>query len=384
MKIAIIYDMIYPFSIGGAEIRNYEISKIFLKNGHEVHLYGIKSWKGPKVIKKEGLILHGICKYGGLYNQKGERKIIRQIEFAWALLPELLKNNFDIIDTSSLGYFHCFTTALACKIKKIPLIITWHQYFSDYWYLYLGKTKGNIGKIIENLTLRLTKNNLAVSKTTKKEMLKNKAKEVFLNYNGVNLKEIKKINKENNLYDVIFAGRLINQKNVSLLLEATKLLKKDFKNIKVAIIGEGPDKKRLIELSKELKIEENIDFLGFLKNKKEVYRIMKKSKVFVLPSLLEGFGIVVIEANACGLPCIVVNEKWNASKELIKNNYNGFIVENIPENLYEKIKSLLNNRDLLKKMSRNSIKFSENFDWDNIAKDLQGYYLKKIKKFKNI
>jgi len=62
MKIAIIYDMIYPFNVGGAEIRNWEIAIRLAKN-NEVHLFGFQLWDGPSVIKRDGVTIHGVCKY---------------------------------------------------------------------------------------------------------------------------------------------------------------------------------------------------------------------------------------------------------------------------------------------------------------------------------
>ena len=73
LKIAIVYDMLYPFNIGGAEIRNYEIAKILAKK-HDVHLIGIKLWKGKQIIKKNRITYHGVCNYKNMYNFSGKRK----------------------------------------------------------------------------------------------------------------------------------------------------------------------------------------------------------------------------------------------------------------------------------------------------------------------
>jgi len=102
--------------------------------------------------------------------------------------------------------------------------------------------------------------------------------------------------------------------------------------------------------------------------------------VFVLPSVLEGFGIVVVEAYACGLPVVVVKSKWNASIELIDVGKTGFIAENDEKDLAQKIKTILDNPDLLEKMSQNSLQKAQQFDWDNLVSDLEKYYLGIIKK----
>ena len=372
--------MIYPFNIGGVELRNYELAKRLVKK-HEVHMYGVKLWKGPNVIKKDGIIIHGICKYKNLYTFSGKRRIREPLIFSIALFKELIKEKFDIIDASSFVYFHCFPAKLISLIKKTPIVFTWHQYWGNYWYEYLGIFKGIIGKTIEKLSLYLTNNNLAVSKTTREDLIKNgiKRKNIKLSYNGIDIKEIKKTKKDKIEHDLIYVGRLSHQKNIGLLLESIPKIKKEFPEIKVAIIGDGPDKNNLINKANLLKIKKNVDFLGFIENKNKIYSLIKSSKIFVLPSILEGFGIVVIEAHGCGIPTVIIDSKWNASKELIDKN--GLISKNNPLELSKTIKRLLKNKNLRKKLGKRAVKTAKKFDWDRITKELEKYYEKTIAKY---
>ena len=372
--------MIYPFNIGGVELRNYELAKRLAKK-HEVHIYGVKLWKGPNVIKKDGIIIHGICKYKNLYTFSGKRRIREPLIFSIALFKELIKEKFDIIDASSFVYFHCFPAKLISLIKKTPIVFTWHQYWGNYWYEYLGIFKGIIGKTIEKLSLYLTNNNLAVSKTTREDLIKNgiKRKNIKLSYNGIDIKEIKKTKKDKIEHDLIYVGRLSHQKNIGLLLESIPKIKKEFPEIKVAIIGDGPDKNNLINKANLLKIKKNVDFLGFIENKNKIYSLMKSSKIFVLPSILEGFGIVVIEAHGCRIPTVIIDSKWNASKELIEKN--GLISKNNPLELSKTIKRLLKNKNLRKKLGKRAVKTAKKFDWDRITKELEKYYEKTIAKY---
>jgi len=90
-------------------------------------------------------------------------------------------------------------------------------------------------------------------------------------------------------------------------------------------IGDGSEKKNLEALTQKLNLEKNINFLYFLENHDDVYALMKSSKVFVLPSTREGFGIIVIEANACGITVITINHKDNAARDLIEEGKNGSV-----------------------------------------------------------
>lgn len=380
MKIAFIFDMIYPFNIGGVEVRNYEIAKRLVKKGHEVHLYGGKFWKGKDIIKIEGIIIHGVYRYHKPKRGMRERRLIEPIIFAIKLYKKLKKQRFDIIECSTAIPFPCFSCYFISKSKKIPLVFTWHQYFGDYFFYYFDNIKAIIAYSLEKITLKLTKNNIAVSKFTKKDLIKNKIRgDVFVNFNGIDIKKINSIKKQKQKFDLIFVGRLIYQKNIELLINSIKFLKKDFPNISVGIVGKGPDEKKLKKLTKRLRLNDNISFLGEIKPLQKTYELMRSSKVFVLPSRLEGFGIVVIEANACGLPVIVTNSKWNASKELIKKDYNGIISKNTPKELAKNIKKLLENKKLLNKMKKNAKEYAQNFDWDIITDKLKEHYYSVLK-----
>jgi len=105
----------------------------------------------------------------------------------------------------------------------------------------------------------------------------------------------------------------------------------------------GLKKKRLEVLAQKLNLEKNIKFFGFLENDGDIYALMKSPKVFVLPSTREGFGIVVIEANACGILVITVDHKDNAARDLIEEEKNGFFCQLNEEEIAKRIMRILDN-----------------------------------------
>jgi len=374
MKIALIYDMIYPYTIGGAEVRNYSLAKKLAEQGHEVHLYGVKLWKGPDIIKKDGIFIHGVCRYTQKYNFKGNRSIFEPIKFSYYIFKSLIREKFDLVDCSAFPYFPVFSCKLYSIIKNTPLVITWHEVWMDYWYEYLG-WRGIFGIIIEKIVSRLTKSIVSVSNRTRNNLIKlgiNK-EHISTVYNWVDVKEIQKIKKSKEKSEIIYAGRLMKHKNIDVLIKSIYLAKKEFPDIKAVIIGDGPEKTKLKALTRRLGLDKNIKFMDFML-KEKVYSFMKSSELFVLPSVLEGFGITVIEANACGLPVITVKHRRNASADLIRHYDNGFVCNLSEQDITEKISILLKNSKLMAEMSRKSIKHAKNYDIKISVNKLEGLY----------
>jgi len=386
MRIAITTDAIYPFTLGGSEIRNYEIAKRLVKKGHEVHIYGGKFWKGSNKIRADNVTIVGVHYFKkGLYNQKGRRYLLDLIKLSLKFPFQLNKENYDLIDNASFNFFNCYSTKLASSINQTPLIFTWHQYFGNYLLGYFGRTKGTIAKILEYFSTKLTKNNLAVSNHVKSELIKRKIPEnnIKVIYNGTDLKQINQIKSQKTKYDLIYVGRLNYQKNLELLINSINLIKKQTPNIKICIIGDGEEKNKLINLTKELSLTKNFEFKGEIKDKQKVFQLLKSSKIFVLPSRLEGFPLTIIEANAAGLPIITTRTKYNNTSEYITNNENGLLVNPNPEDFSKVIQTLLKNKNLRKKMSKQGLRKARDFDWDKIADEQEKYYKKIIQNEKS-
>jgi glycosyltransferase involved in cell wall biosynthesis len=382
MKIAITTDAIWPYTIGGSELRNQEIGKRLVKKGHEVHIYGAKLWEGPDIIKQEGVIIHGVCYFNeGLYKHNGKRSSLDPLKLSIKLYHKISKEKFDIVNNLSFTFFNCFATKLYTIKTKTPLVLTWQQFFGDYLLGYFGKVNGNIARTLEFISTKLTKNHIAVSHFVKKELTKRNVnpKNIKVIYNGADVKSIKKIPNQKKIYDLVFVGRLNYQKNISLLIKSIKEVKKIYPTISLALIGGGEDKEKLINLTNELGLEKNIKFFGKINDRTKLYKLIKSSEIFTLPSVLEGFPLTIIEANACGLPAISTKTKHNNTTEHL--NECGISTNPNSKDFSKAIIKLLKDKKLREKYAKISGKKSDEFDWDKITDQEEKYYLKILKKF---
>ncbi|MBU1130210.1 glycosyltransferase family 4 protein [Patescibacteria group bacterium] len=375
-KIALVYDAIYPFNKGGGEKRFHEIGKRLISKDTQIHLYGMKSWNGPTIIKRDGMYLHGICPKVPLYNKEGKRTIKQAIIFGINSL-KLIKEDFDIIDCCGFPYFSLFACKIICLLKNKKLNSTWYEVWGrEYWKEYLGGM-GNIAYIIEKLSVLMPDKIISISKHTTNKLKNNllSKKDIVTIPVGIDFNYIQKIRPSSIKSDIIFVGRLLNHKNIDVLIRSIQLVREKYPVVKCLIIGDGPEKKKLETLVKKLNLKKNVKFLGFLDNHDDVYALMKSSKIFVLPSTREGFGIVVIEANACGIPVITIDHETNASKDLIKNGKNGYVCRLNEKEMAEKIADILD-KGLGGQTKQICVDSARKHDWEKIVREIEEVYLK--------
>jgi glycosyltransferase involved in cell wall biosynthesis len=371
-------DAIYPYNVGGADKRLWELARKLAENSeHEVHIYGMKWWQGPDTIVTDNVHLHGVCKVRELYNEDGVRSIKEALIYSLKVLPPLLTADYDVIDCNQFPYLPCFSGKIASIIKRRPLVITWLEVWDTYWDSYLGTIGGSVGRMIERLTMRLPDGIVAISQKTRIDLVRRgkvRPERIDVIPVGIDLERIVKIAPAPNSNDVLFAGRLIYEKRVDLLLNAVALAKKEIPTITCTIVGDGPERGLLEDLAVKLGIEENTIFTGFV-DQDGLTAYMKASKVFVLPSIREGFGLVIIEANACRLPVISIRHDMSAVRELVQDGVNGFLVNDTSSReIAEAIIKLVRDDPLRERLAENGFAMAKKFAWSDISKRIIDTY----------
>ncbi|HCW76307.1 MAG TPA: hypothetical protein DHU63_07195 [Candidatus Marinimicrobia bacterium] len=138
---------------------------------------------------------------------------------------------------------------------------------------------------------------------------------------------------------LLFVGGNMQRKGLPLVLRALKQLLPSFPNLRLQILGKNQNLGKMQHLAQKLEIQEHVDFLGWVPPDR-VNDYFRRAAVFVMPSLMEGFGLVFLEAMAAGLP--VIGGNVGGTRELIEDGVNGFLVEPLDERaLAKKIKIIL-------------------------------------------
>ena len=157
-------------------------------------------------------------------------------------------------------------------------------------------------------------------------------------------------------FDIVYIGRLAPVKHVETLIKAVFIVKKDYPVIKVAIVGDGPEKYNLNVLSKKLNLDENIIFVGF---QTDIWNWYNKAKLSVITSEREGFPYSAVESLSCGVPVITSN--CGDICDVIKDGYNGEIIDDYQayESFATAILELLQNPQKITEYSNNALKTAE-------------------------
>ncbi len=186
----------------------------------------------------------------------------------------------------------------------------------------------------------------------------------------------KDIKEEENKVKLITIGQLIQRKMINNLIEAIAPLVEKYQ-LSLTIVGEGPEKKKLMNLIKALKVNDNIVFRGELPHN-TIPAILKEHDIFILPSSSDTFGRVYFEAMAAGLPIIL--SKNTGVFGFIKENESALCINPYDiRDIREKVEFLILNRDIRKKLAKNGKKIVEKFKWNKICKEFHERYEEIVK-----
>lgn len=364
---AFVYDAVYPFSKGGAERRYYELARALVACGYDVHWYGMRYWPGPRDLRLDGMTLHGVCRARPLYTRSGRRSILQALIFGIACV-RMLRQRHDVIDCSTFPFFALPAARLAAAAHGARLLVTWHEVWGlPYWRSYLGLA-GVVGYLVEWGAARAGGRRVVVSERTGHGLRARLGARTAsaLVPNGVDVRAISAVEPRPHGCEVVYAGRLCDFKDVELLLDALALVRSRRPGTRCLLVGDGPHRQALEQRVRSLGLETAVVFDGFVATADEVYARIAAARVLVQPSRREGFGIVVLEANAVGVPAVVVAHPDNAARDLVEPGVNGLVVPPQPQPLADAVLEVLDSAAA--RWSARCREAARRFDWATVAR----------------
>ncbi len=237
------------------------------------------------------------------------------------LLPELREVNYDLIHIHTPFVAHYAGIKLA-KLLDIPCVETYHTFFEDYLHHYLPIIPKSLAKGLARLISKKQCNALGAMVAPSQPML-----DVLRTYGITTQAEViptglqaqsfaeadgaafrAKYGIAQNRPMLLYVGRVAFEKNINFLLEMTKVLIAKQPNVLLVVAGEGPAEASLHKQTKELKLDSNIQFIGYLDRNTELNRCYQSADVFVFSSKSETQGLVLLEAMAQAKPVVSLAE----------------------------------------------------------------------------
>ena len=334
MRICVVYDCLYPHTVGGAERWYRNLSGRLAEAGHEVTYLTLRQWDPEVDPSFDDVRVVAVGPRLELY-AGGRRRIWPPIVFGLGVLRHLLRHGreYDVVHTASFPYFSLLAAGLARRPGRFRLVVDWHEVWTRrYWREYLGPAGGRLGWWVQRLCLRIPQRAFCFSqlhaRRVQNEGLRGDVTVLEGQYEGAATAVALPAEPV-----VVFAGRHIPEKRPAALVAAVARAREAIPELRAELYGDGPERETVLGLVAENGLAGVVEAPGFVDGS-VVEGALARALCLALPSRREGYGLVVLEACARGTPAVVVRDEDNAASELIAEAENGFVVPSAsPEDL---------------------------------------------------
>jgi glycosyltransferase involved in cell wall biosynthesis len=333
MRIALVYDCLYPYTGGGAERWLRELAGE-LANQHEVTYVTRRHWGSGDPPNLDGARCIGVSAGGPLYTGDGRRRLMPAVRFALGAFLHFARRrrHYDVVHCLSYPYLPlpAIRLALAAAGGERKLWCEWLECLSDgYWRAYAGRLGGVLGRALQRLCVACTPRAFAFSRHTCRrlreagfsgqlELLGGLAERPSAPLTDAELAVRDEL--------LLFAGRHVPDKGVTLVAPALQIARSRRPALRAVITGDGPQRRQVAEQLDELGLAEFVDMPGFVPED-ELQGLFRRAACLLAPSIRDGYGMAVAEAAAAGLPVVVCESPDNAATERLEPGINGEVAQ---------------------------------------------------------
>ncbi len=369
---------INEYAHGGTEIAAYYLAVEMAKNNN-VDIFTTSIGSKDSFEHFKNMNIH---RYGTNFR-------IASANVALNLIFKPLKYDLEIVHAHSPIPYSDLPALLYAKRKKVPFLLTYQYDGQETGGSFIRNTGVSVyNKYLLNKVLDYADIIIATTKAYADEskFLRRYKDKITLIPNGINISEFKigaskeecrnKLGLSVDKKIILFLGSLVPYKGPDILLKAFSTMKKEIPDVELVFAGRGAMQDKLEKLSNKLNIEKNVKFAGFVEEDLKPF-YYKAADIFCLPStnMGESFGIVNLEAMACGIP--IISSKLGGIPDIVKDMENGMLVKpGDPESLADALLFLLENEDIRKKMGNDGRKKVEEYSWEKIAEKTEKIYEK--------
>jgi glycosyltransferase involved in cell wall biosynthesis len=327
MRVCLVYDCLFPHTVGGAERWYANLATRLADAGHEVTYLTLRQWdrgEQPQIDRRVRVVTAGpqMELYTG-----GRRRILPPLVFGAGVFVHLLRQGrrYDVVHTCSFPYFSLLAGALVRPLRRFQLVVDWFEVWSrHYWEDYLGRTAGRVGARVQHVCASIPQRAFCFSELhaerLRREGIRGPVTVLRGLYGGTTEPHMPREAERM----VLFAGRLIPEKQAPLAVAAVAQAASRIEGLRADFLGAGPDRPALDAAIAEHGMQHVIAAPGFLAADAVEDR-MRRALCVLVTSRREGYGMVVVEAARWGTPSVVIVGEDNAAAELIEDGVNGVV-----------------------------------------------------------
>jgi glycosyltransferase involved in cell wall biosynthesis len=327
MRVCLVYDCLFPYTVGGGERWYRNLAERLAADGHEVVYLTLRQWPRSGDPAVEGTRVLAVGPRLALYTESGRRRIVPPLVFGAGVLWHLARHGrrYDTVHTASFPYFSLIAAALLRPLGRYRLVVDWHEVWTrGYWREYLGRIGGDIGWAVQRWCVRMPQSAFCFSRLQARRLREEGYRGDVTVLEGEYAGSLEPDLQFKAEPVVVFAGRFIPEKRVATIVPAIARAQASVPLLRGELYGDGPERARVVRAVAEAGLDGTVSVPGFV-DTDDVQRALARALCMILPSRREGYGLVVVEAASTGTPSIVVADPDNAAVELVEDGINGFV-----------------------------------------------------------
>ena len=329
VRILIVYDCLFPYTVGGGERWLRGVALRLAADGHEVSYLTLRQWDPGVHPDLPGVRVITAGPRMALYAD-GRRRILPPLAFGAGALWHLLRHGrrYEVVHTGAFPFFSLLAAAATRPLHRFALVAEWYEVWTlDYWQGYVGRAGGRVGHAVQRLCARVPQRAICFSRLHARRLRDEGVRGEIVLLEGMYAPAEGSLPAQSPspaTGEVVFAGRHIPEKRVPELVDALVDARNRLPQLCAVIFGDGPQRPEVLRRIAAADAGEWLLAPGFVAAS-ELDERLRGALCMVLPSSREGYGIIVVEAAAAGVPSVVVAGPDNAAVELIEEGVNGTV-----------------------------------------------------------
>ena len=344
MRVCLVYDHLFPQTIGGTERWLRDLGLRLSELGHDVTYLTMRHWDSAAPPSLPGVRILGLTRPGSIYG-RDRRTVGAPLRFGIAVARHLFRHggDYDVVHTAAFPYFPLLAAGALRRRGPYRIVVDWHEVWTrGYWRRYAGAVRGTIGWLVQRKCVAVPQRAFCVSQLHARRLVAEgyRGELTVLPGEYAGPTEFSPSERVDSSL-VVYAGRHVKEKRVPALVRAFARARDSRPGLRLELYGDGPETGSVENAVRDLDLQQSVRIAGH-RPEDEVADALARAGCLATASEREGYGLVVVEAAARGTPSVIVAGPENAATELVTDGVNGAIAASAePDDLAHAILQVL-------------------------------------------